>query len=396
MIASKAIMMLVLLVIFALADIICSLSVLRGFASGITKLTMVLRAASEGDLTKVVEDPSNDELGQIGIILNNTLADMRSMIESILQHAATLANSSEELTASAAQVAQATEAQRDQANQIATAMQEMSATVAEVSENSSVTSNHAQKAEKMALEGGEIVSQTIRTIREVADSVHEMGQRIEQLGKSSGEIGRIIGVIDDIADQTNLLALNAAIEAARAGEQGRGFAVVADEVRKLAERTTTATKEIASMIQSIQDEASSAVDVMSDSGSKVEASVETAHKAELSLKQIIESVSSMQQMVTQIATAATEQAAATEEVNGNMTEIAKMVQHSSVATVEAAKACQDLSALAMDLQQATGKFKVSEQGNSIGAGRYSDNRPPNAPPSREGKEAQPLHYQTVQ
>jgi methyl-accepting chemotaxis protein len=183
---------------------------------------------------------------------------------------------------------------------------------------------------------------------------------VEELGKSSDQIGRIIGVIDDIADQTNLLALNAAIEAARAGEQGRGFAVVADEVRKLAERTTKATKEIADMIRTVQEETKVAVAAMEEGTKQVEEGVTTTSRAGDSLKQIIHMSEQVGEMITHIATAATEQSSATEEINKNMDQIAKLVKESAEGAKESAKACQDLSSLALDMQKLVSNFKLED------------------------------------
>ena len=199
-------------------------------------------------------------------------------------------------------------------------------------------------------------------MRTIAGSVSDTAKQIAELGKSSVKIGHIIGVIDDIADQTNLLALNAAIEAARAGEQGRGFAVVADEVRKLAERTTTATKEIAEMIQTVQEETKSAVAAMETGTRQVEAGVQTTSQAGDSLKEIIRMSDNVGEMITQIATAATEQSSASEEINQNIERITTLVRESAEGSRQSAKACEDLSALALDLQKTVAQFRL-EDGN---------------------------------
>jgi methyl-accepting chemotaxis protein len=178
-------------------------------------------------------------------------------------------------------------------------------------------------------------------------------------------------VIDDIADQTNLLALNAAIEAARAGEQGRGFAVVADEVRKLAERTTSATKEIAQMIQNIQDETRVAVSAMEAGTGQAEEGVKSTAQAGDSLKEIIRMAEQVGEMIAHIATAATQQSSATEQVNQNMDQIARLVKESAVGSQQSAKACQDLSGLALDLQKMVGNFRLDQTKRS---GMSSRNR----------------------
>jgi methyl-accepting chemotaxis protein len=241
-------------------------------------------------------------------------------------------------------------------------MQEMSATVMQVSESSNKAAEASQHAAETARRGGAIVEETVTRMRVIADSVSATAKKVEELGKSSDQIGRIIGVIDDIADQTNLLALNAAIEAARAGEQGRGFAVVADEVRKLAERTTTATKEIAQMIQNIQDETGIAVSAMEQGTRQVEEGVSSTAKAGESLKEIIQMSEQVGEMITHIATAATQQSSATEQVNNNMDQIARLVKESAVGAQQSAKACQDLSSLALDLQKMVGEFKLESGG----------------------------------
>jgi methyl-accepting chemotaxis protein len=201
-------------------------------------------------------------------------------------------------------------------------------------------------------------------MRNIAGSSKTVADRITSLGKNSEQIGKIIGVIDDIADQTNLLALNAAIEAARAGEQGRGFAVVADEVRKLAERTTKATKEIAGMVESIQTETKSAVQAMEVGSRDVQVGVEKTAAAGVALEEMIKMSEQVGDMISQIATAAAQQSSATEQINANVAQISSLTAESSASADQTAKACTDLSELAFDLQKLASRFTVNASPNS--------------------------------
>jgi methyl-accepting chemotaxis protein len=307
------------------------------------------------------------------------------LIQSIARTAEHVASASEELSSSATEQAQSADMQKGQAMQVATAMHQMSSTVQEVSDNSNRAADASRKAAETAREGGTIVEESLSKMRAIAQSVSATAQKVEDLGKSSDQIGRIIGVIDDIADQTNLLALNAAIEAARAGQQGRGFAVVADEVRKLAERTTSATKEVALMVQSIQNETRTAVAAMNEGTRQVEDGVKTTARAGDSLKQIIRMSEQVGEMIAHIATAATEQSSATEQVNQNVEQISRIVTESAVGAQQSAKACQDLSGLALDLQKMVGSFRLETDSSSTvvlpSHALPSRKRPPSDPES---------------
>jgi methyl-accepting chemotaxis protein len=326
-------------------------------------------AIARGDLTgSEILVSSNDELGDLAAAINKMQANLREMIVSVTTSAERIATAGEEISASATQQAQGAETQKDQTHQVATAMQEMSSTVQQVSENSNKAAEASRQAADTARQGGTIVEDTLAKMRAIAESVGQTARKVQELGKSSNQIGQIIGVIDDIADQTNLLALNAAIEAARAGEQGRGFAVVADEVRKLAERTSKATKEITQMIQSIQTETRSAVEAMQAGTKQVELGVESTTQAGCSLQEIIKMSVGVGDMVMQIATAATQQASATEEINSNIEQIAKITQETAVGAGQSAKAVQELSSLATELQSLVGRFHVGN-GHGTHAGR---------------------------
>jgi methyl-accepting chemotaxis protein len=355
-----------MLIVFSLVGIgagfAISLAVVNGAVKGIRSVRDRIRdvAEGEGDLTKRIPITSSDELADLSTWFNTFMDKLHDIISQVAMGTEHIASATEEISSSATQVAQGADVQRDQTTQVATAMQEMASTVTQVSDSSHKAADNAVTAAETARKGGKIVDETVSTIRSLAESSPETARKVQELGKSSDQIGRIIGVIDDIADQTNLLALNAAIEAARAGDQGRGFAVVADEVRKLAERTTGATKEIAQMIQTIQEETKKAVEAMESATSQVERSVTTTLQAGDSLKEIIQSADQVGEMITQIATAATQQSSATEQINASVDKISKLVNESAVGAQQSAKACTDLSNLALDLQGLVGRFKLAD------------------------------------
>jgi methyl-accepting chemotaxis protein len=241
----------------------------------------------------------------------------------------------------------------------------MTKTILETTKNSSTAAEAAKKAGSIAKEGGSVVAETISGMNRIALVVKKSAETVHTLGKSSDQIGEIVQVIDDIADQTNLLALNAAIEAARAGEQGRGFAVVADEVRKLAERTTKATKEIASMIKQIQKDTNGAVSSMEEGTKEVEKGKHLADKAGESLNQIIKGAEQVVDIITQVAAASEEQSSTSEQISKSIEAISNVTQESSAGIQEIARASEDLSRLTLNLQDLIGKFKTDEQTGQV-------------------------------
>jgi methyl-accepting chemotaxis protein len=330
----------------------------RSISKPVQQTVQVLESLAECDLRETLDIHTEDELGVMAKALNKTIATFRTMIATISQSAEQVASASEEISSGAGQTVESARHQADQTQQAATAMQEMTATVQQISESSQKAADTSRGAAEAARQGGQVVEATLSSMRNIATATTKTAALVADLGKSSEQIGKIIAVIDDIADQTNLLALNAAIEAARAGEQGRGFAVVADEVRKLAERTTKATKEIATMIQSIQSETRHAVEAMEVGNREVQVGVEKTSNSGSALKEIISMSERAGDMIAQIATAATEQSATTEQINANVTQISSAPQESSAAAEQTAKACTDLSSLAFDLQQVVSRFKL--------------------------------------
>ena len=339
----------------------------RGASRRLAAILPVLHQYASGDLRARLSADSSDEIGRVASSLNSFLDHLGQLLSRFGHATERLATASEQISAAASQQSAGADLQKDQTSQVATAMQQMAATVTEISQHSSQAAEMARRASQTAQQGGQIVEQTLGKMREIAQSVGDTAKKVAHLGESSEAIGKIIGVIDDIADQTNLLALNAAIEAARAGEQGRGFAVVADEVRKLAERTSKATKEIAEMIEGIQGETRRAVEAMEAGTRQVEAGEETTAAAGKSLAEIIESAERVGEMVVQIATAAGEQSRATEEVNGSVEQIAKITAETAEGAQQSAKACHELSTLALDLQNIVSQFQILDD-----SGRSSD------------------------
>ncbi len=274
---------------------------------------------------------------------------MRRLGDDINELAQRVASASEELSASADEQARGAQQQKQQSDSVATAMEEMTSTVMEVAQNASSASDAADGANASAENGVTQVREAVTGINQVAESAARLGQELSELDGQAAEIGRIIGVINDIADQTNLLALNAAIEAARAGEAGRGFAVVADEVRKLAEKTMTATKEVEVSIRRIQDGSQHAVQSMRETEEQVAAGTESTNKAGQALEEIMSRMQDMTMQVSQIATAAEEQSAAAEEINASIVDIAQVAAESEEGATQTAQATRELAELSQEL-----------------------------------------------
>jgi methyl-accepting chemotaxis protein len=234
----------------------------------------------------------------------------------------------------------------------------MSATSGDIAQNCQMAAEGSHQASCKASDGAKVVDATVQVMSRIATRVIETAKSVEGLGSRSDQIGEIVGTIQDIADQTNLLALNAAIEAARAGEQGRGFAVVADEVRALAERTTKATREISEMIKAIQSETKSAVAAMKEWVHEVENGTVEAAKSGQALEEILEQINAVTMQVNQVATAAEEQTATTSEISNNIHQITQVVHETAKGAQESAAAANQLARTAEELQRLVGQFKL--------------------------------------
>jgi len=333
----------------------------RILISAARKLDTLSEALSKGDLSIQINSQGKDEFSILASHFNSAITELNKFIFRIITAINESEDKSKHLSNVTAMIANNAREQSSRTIQAATAMEEMNHTFSDVAKSTGNAATSAKQAAELAIQGGGVVSETINGMNRIAQSVRESAKTIESLGQRSQQIGDIIKVIDDIANQTNLLALNAAIEAARAGEQGRGFAVVADEVRKLAEKTTAATKEISEMIKGIQDETKMAVESMQIGTKEVEEEVRLANQAGTSLQQIVVAVQDVTDMIQQIATAAEEQSAAGDEISASIESIAKITEQTVANAQESSEATVKLHTSIEGLLNLTTGFKVSSR-----------------------------------
>jgi len=324
-------------------------------------IDVVAEAAEQvagGDLTHAINVDSRDEMGNMAERLNGMIKNLRDAFNKIVVSVETMSADTEGLSALSKKLLQGAEQQRTKGVQVADASNEMSQTILDMAKNTAEASEATKNSYDTAMNGKEIVNATVESITRLAGSVSEASKTIEGLGRNLDEIGEIVSVIQDIADQTNLLALNAAIEAARSGEHGRGFSVVADEVKKLAERTAKATDEIAAKIGSIQKESKTSISIMEKGETLAGESVANAARAGDSLQKIVESSDRVMDMVQRVAAATEEQSTASEDVSRNMEYISEIINEHFALAKEVERAASSLSALTVRIIEQTSYFKT--------------------------------------
>ena len=327
----------------------------------IIPLRQTLRAAervANGDLTQNLPVQRRDELGQLQASMQRMTQGLRELIGGIGDGVTQIASAAEQLSAVTEQTSAGVNNQKVETDQVATAMNQMTATVHEVARNAEQASEAALMADQQAREGDRVVGEAVAQIERLAGEVVNSSEAMNQLKAESDKIGSVLDVIKSVAQQTNLLALNAAIEAARAGEAGRGFAVVADEVRSLAQRTQQSTEEIEELIAGLQSGTQRVATVMDNSRQLTDSSVELTRRAGSSLETITRTVSSIQAMNQQIATAAEEQTAVAEEINRSVMNVRDISDQTSAASEETASSSVELARLGTHLQGLVGRFRL--------------------------------------
>ena len=331
---------------------------IRSITNVVDRLNVAAEQMAAGDLTVRCEHYAKDELGQIAAAFNRIGEKFRSVIQELTGSTVQLASASEQASSITEETRSRIRQQQSETEQVATAMNEMTSTVLEVARNASVADQAAQEADVKSYEGIEVTAKALTATRNLANEIQQAAEAVSVLEVESDNIGDVLDVIRGIAEQTNLLALNAAIEAARAGEQGRGFAVVADEVRTLAGRTQESTQEIQSMIERLQQGAKGATRVMKLGQSKAQNTLEQVEQADHTLKEINQSVARIKEMNTQIATAAEEQGVVAEEINRNVVAINDLSYQSAQGADQTAVASSKQTRLAVGLQTMANRFSV--------------------------------------
>ena len=324
-----------------------------------------VRSIAAGDLTVITpEGHRDDELGELISAMSHMRDQLHAMVVQMQRITGALTGSADGVAHTSSLIARAVSEQQDQSNQVAAALQEMIASAHEVTRHCQEANEHAQKTGGLAAESCQSVTAVANDVRSLAEEARENASAVVELGQRSQQIGQVVSLIEEIAGQTNLLALNAAIEAARAGEHGRGFAVVAGEVRRLAERTTTATKEIADAVHSIQLGTQTVVGNIQESAERVQQSVAAADVAASSLNVLGASAEEVRQRIAQIAQSSDEQADASRQLGESMNQITAGVSKTSEGAEESARTAEELVELARQLDEQTSQFQTDDEPQS--------------------------------
>jgi methyl-accepting chemotaxis protein len=357
--AAHAKNLLLLATVLALVfGLVAAWAITRQIIIPLSQTLKVAERVASGDLSHNLDSARQDELGQLQRAMQSMTVGLRELIGGISDGVTQIASAAEQLSAVTEQTSAGVNSQKVETDQVATAMNEMAATVQEVARNAEEASEAAVAADQQAREGDKVVGEAIAQIERLATEVGNSTVAMGDLKRESDKIGSVLDVIKSVAQQTNLLALNAAIEAARAGEAGRGFAVVADEVRSLAQRTQKSTEEIEELIVGLQSGTQQVATIMDNSRGLTDSSVELTRRAGSALANITRTVSTIQAMNSQIATAAEQQSAVAEEINRSVLNVRDVSEQTSSASEETAASSAELARLGIYLQTLVGRFRI--------------------------------------
>ncbi len=350
------------LLIFGIAPVILGylsgVAIKRSILQPLGRMTSIASTLAQGDLTIDIGAARKDEFRDVKAALRTQIETWRTVLRDMKSSAGDLSLAAQELSAGAEQMSIGFGDQANRSSQVATASEEMSQTIVDMARNTNSIADSASRTVSVAKEGDQIVTRSTEKVKEIAHIVDNSACLVKSLGERSHQIGTVVSVIKDIADQTNLLALNAAIEAARAGEQGRGFAVVADEVRRLAERTAQSTSQIEETIKAIQDEVSKVVSSMDNATSNVNLGVELVIQAGSALQAIVQTAGDLQLKVHQIASATEEMSATSEEINRDIEQIASVSKDGCLRIRQVADASIQLTNLSKTMEKTWGQFRL--------------------------------------
>jgi methyl-accepting chemotaxis protein len=361
---SALLLVTVFLALAVVVGILFTIMVSNAIVQPLNRLVESFTRAADGDLTQELLVESKDEVGEVSNAFNQFMSKLRDTLQTVASAIERLSVATAQMNDSATHAAANAHSQSGKTSQIAAASEEMTSTICEISHNTESAVCASRQSAEAAEQGGAIMNSTSGTMERIAETTNSVSEKIASLAQRSDEIGKVINVIQEISEQTNLLALNAAIESARAGEHGRGFAVVAGEVRRLAERTKGATAEIADTIRSIQEETRATLNVMQSSNSSVASGIEETNRASNALGSIIEFSKQVEQQIQLIATAASEQSAASAEIAQSATTISRLAVENAHGAGETVEALRHVEELAADLSSVIQRFRFGRQNNA--------------------------------
>ena len=326
--------------------------------STIDKVVQAVGIVAKGDLTKQVRADSKDELGEMTLQFNAFVDNLRRIMVHVAEDGEQIMSAGGKMDIAMQQMIKGFEETTSQINSVAVASEELASTSSEIARNCAVAAQSSKQSNEAVKAGGVVIDETVAVMKAIAEKVQGLATVIESLGRRSDQVGQVVGLINDIADQTNLLALNAAIEAARAGEQGRGFAVVADEVRKLAERTTQATQEIATTISAMQAETRGIVASIEESVKEVEVGTEKTSQSKSFLLDVSHQIGTVDEQINQIAVAVEQENATTAETSRSILQVSHVIKGTSEKVADAAPAAAKVAKVAEAIEAMVNQFKL--------------------------------------